>query len=79
MNLLVLRIQNLRCLDQVELELSPGINVFLGDNGAGKTSVLEAVYLLSHAQSFRGGSKETLVRRGTDQLSVYAELRRANG
>lgn len=79
MNLALLRIQNLRCLCRVELELSPGINIFLGDNGAGKTSVLEAAFLLSHAQSFRSGSKETLVRRGADQLSVYAELRRANG
>src|SRR5574337_205908 len=79
MNLLALRIQNLRCLSQVELELSPGINVFLGNNGAGKTSVLEAAFLLSHAQSFRSGNKETLVRRGADQLSVYAELQRASG
>jgi DNA replication and repair protein RecF len=79
MNLLVLRVQNLRCLNLVELELTPGINVFLGNNGAGKTSVLEAAFLLSHAQSFRSGSKETLIRRGADQLSVYAELQRANG
>lgn len=79
MNLLALRIQDLRCLSHVELELSPGINVFLGNNGAGKTSVLEAAFLLSHAQSFRSGNKEALVRRGADQLSIYAELRRANG
>ena len=79
MNLLVLRIQNLRCLDLVELELTPGINVFLGNNGAGKTSVLEAAFLLSHAQSFRSGGKETLIRRGAGELSVYAELQHANG
>lgn len=79
MNLLVLRIQNLRCLNLVELELTPGVNVFLGNNGAGKTSVLEAAFLLSHAQSFRSGSKEALIRRGAGELSVYAELRRANG
>jgi DNA replication and repair protein RecF len=72
-----LRIQNLRCLHEVELLLAPDINVFVGANGAGKTSVLEAVFLLSHARSFRSGAREALLARGAARLSVFAELRQS--
>lgn len=70
-----LRIRGLRCLSDVDLALDAGINVFVGDNGAGKTSVLEAAFLLSHARSFRTGAKEALLQRGAGTLSVFAELR----
>jgi len=70
-----LRIRGLRCLGDVDLALEGGINVFIGDNGAGKTSVLEAAFLLSHARSFRTGAKEALLQRGATELSVFAELR----
>lgn len=79
MNLLTLRIQNLRCLAHVELELDPAINIFVGGNGAGKTSILEAAFLLSHAQSFRSGTKDALIRRGSADLSVFAEVCHADG
>jgi DNA replication and repair protein RecF len=72
-----LRIQDLRCLREVDLALAPGINVFVGANGAGKTSVLEAVFLLSHARSFRSGAREALLARSAARLSVYAELRQS--
>ncbi|MEW9625119.1 DNA replication/repair protein RecF [Rhodanobacter geophilus] len=73
-----LRIQALRCLHEVELALAPGLNVFVGANGAGKTSVLEAVFLLSHARSFRSGARDALLARGAARLSVYAELRQSS-
>lgn len=70
-----LRVRNLRCLSEIDLAFAPGINVFVGANGAGKTSVLEAVFLLSHARSFRSGAREALLARGAERLSVFAELR----
>lgn len=73
-----LRIQDLRCLREVALALAPGINVFVGANGAGKTSVLEAVFLLSHARSFRSGAREALLARDASRLSVFAELRQTD-
>lgn len=75
MRLEQLRMRGLRCLTDIGIALDPGINVFVGANGAGKTSVLEAVFLLSHARSFRSGAKEALLQRGTAQLSIFAELR----
>ncbi|MEY2158247.1 MULTISPECIES: DNA replication/repair protein RecF [Rhodanobacter] len=74
-----LRVRGLRCLGEVGVALDPALNVFTGANGAGKTSVLEAVFLLSHARSFRSGAKEALLQRGASQLSIFAELRHADG
>ena len=79
MRLETLRIQGLRCLSQVELQLAPGINVFVGANGAGKTSVLEAAFLLSHVRSFRTGAKDALQQRGANELSIFAQMQYADG
>jgi DNA replication and repair protein RecF len=70
-----MRIRGLRCLTEVDVALEPGINLFVGANGAGKTSVLEAAFLLSHGRSFRSGAKEALLQRGAAGLSVFAEIR----
>lgn len=78
MRLEQLRIRGLRCLADVDISLDSAVNLFVGANGAGKTSVLEAAFLLSHARSFRTGAKEALLQRGASQLSVFAELRRAD-
>ncbi len=70
-------IDDLRCFQHQEVVLQPGINVFVGGNGAGKTSLLEAAHLLSHGRSFRPGAAEALLRRGATNWTVHAEIRRA--
>ncbi len=79
MHLTELRIQKLRLLDEVSLELSPAWNVFVGGNGAGKTSILEAAFMLSHGRSFRGGSRDTLSQLGSSGFSVFGVLERDDG
>ena len=74
-----LRIRGLRCLSDVDLALGEGIHAFIGPNGAGKTSMLESAFLLSHGRSFRSGAKDALQQRGTASLSVYGEVRHADG
>jgi DNA replication and repair protein RecF len=69
-----LRIADLRCLSQAELTLLPGLNYLLGANGAGKTSILEATYLISRGHSFRPGSRDTLIRRGCENLQVFVRV-----
>lgn len=68
-----LRIQSLRRFDDIELLPQPGFNLLTGDNGSGKTSVLEAMHLMAHGRSFRGRVREGLVREGAAALQVYAE------
>lgn len=79
MRLAELRIGNLRNIAAAQIELAPRTNLFLGGNGAGKTSVLEGAYLLSHGRSFRGGKQETLTRMGQESLSVFGRVQHATG
>lgn len=72
-------VDELRCFQHLDVVLQPGINVFVGDNGAGKTSLLEAAHLLSHGRSFRAGAAEALLRRGSTSWTVHAEIRHATG
>jgi len=74
MRLLRLRVENLRILEAVDLELASGINLVGGANGSGKTSLLEAVYLLAYGRSFRGGARTALIRRGSQALLSFAEV-----
>ncbi len=72
MHLKSLRIRDLRCLQSVDIEPSAQINVFTGDNGTGKTSLLESVYLLSRGRSFRSAPQTRLIRKGSESLSIFA-------
>ena len=79
MELIRLRIENLRLIERLELDLAPGWNLFLGPNGAGKSSLLEAAFLLSHGRSFRTSARDALVRHGSAGYSVFGELRDPQG
>lgn len=68
-----LQIRQLRCVIETELCPQPGLNVLVGANGAGKSSVVEAVHLLGYGRSFRGRVADGLVRTGAAHLEVYAE------
>ena len=68
-----LRITALRCLAEVDLSPGPGLNLLVGANGAGKTSVLEAIHLLGYGRSFRGRVRDGLVRSGADALELFAQ------
>jgi len=70
-------IDDLRCFQHLDVSPRPGINVFVGGNGTGKSSLLEAAYMLSHGRSFRAGAAEALLRRGATTWTVHAELRHA--
>jgi len=59
-----LDLHNFRIFREARFEPDPlGTTVLLGPNGTGKTTVLEAVAYLAHARSFRGATKDTLVRQ----------------
>jgi DNA replication and repair protein RecF len=71
MSLGQLSIQNLRCVRQAELELDPGCNLIIGPNGSGKTSLLEAIFLLGRGRSFRTRNTERLITQGESRLVVF--------
>src|SRR3982750_3186606 len=71
MPLAELRVENLRCIASAALEFSPQLNLIAGENGAGKTSVLEAIFLLGRGRSFRTRNNERLIRHGQPTLTVF--------
>ena len=71
MSLSRLTVENLRNIKHVELGMASGINLFCGNNGSGKTSLLESVYLLGSGRTFRGQKLEPLIRRDADRATVF--------
>lgn len=65
-----LAIRSTRNLARVDLELSPRLTVVSGDNGHGKTSILEAMYVASTTRSFRTTRLREIVGHGADAASV---------
>jgi DNA replication and repair protein RecF len=62
-----------RSYPALEVELAPGLTALLGDNGQGKTNLLEAVAWLATLSSFRGAPNDALVRQGASQAVIRAE------
>jgi DNA replication and repair protein RecF len=69
-----LAVRGLRNLARVDLSLGASFNVFSGDNGQGKTNLLEAVYVLATSRSFRTAKPEELVMFGAESATVRATV-----
>lgn len=69
-----LMVDRFRNLESVDLTLSPAFNVFSGVNGSGKTSLLEAIHVLSVGRSFRTHKIDPLVMREQKDFLVFADL-----
>jgi len=69
-----LRVRDLRNIEQVDFEPAPRVNVISGDNGHGKTSLLEAIYFAATSRSFRTHRPGELVRHGARVASARARF-----
>jgi DNA replication and repair protein RecF len=68
-----LKISQLRCLKEAELALGPHLNLIYGANGSGKTSLLEAAFLIGRGRSFRTRHTDSLIARHADHLTLFAQ------
>lgn len=68
-----LDIRDFRRFQDVSLAPAAGLNLLVGDNGAGKTTVIEALHLMAYGRSFRGRVRDGLVRSGQAALEVFIE------
>jgi DNA replication and repair protein RecF len=73
-----LNINNLRNLKSVDIDLHPELNFLVGDNGAGKTSVLESVVVLAKGRSFRSGQVGALIGPEGHHFRVVATTSQSN-
>lgn len=78
MGLHSLNIHNFRNLQAAQLEPTQGLNYIQGKNGSGKTSLLEAIYYLSLARSFRGTIAPRVIHYEADKLSLFAQVSSEN-
>jgi DNA replication and repair protein RecF len=67
------QVTDFRCLHQVSLDLDPRFTLISGPNASGKTSLLEAIYLLGRGRSFRTRRLDHLIRTGVDRMIIFGE------
>ena len=65
-----LHLRSFRCFDSLALELGPRFNFFIGSNGEGKTSILEAVCVLLRLQSQRSPNLAPAIQVGANQFTL---------
>src|SRR5690606_22461163 len=74
MSLVRLSVTGVRNLSAVTLAPSPRINLLYGDNGSGKTSLLEAIHLLGLARSFRSTRLSPVIQHEQQSCTVFGQL-----
>lgn len=61
-------------MESAKLNLSPSVNFIFGDNGAGKSSLLEAFYCFSHGKSFRSSDYLNLIRDQSPAFTLHVRV-----
>lgn len=74
MSLQRLEISHFRNLHSASLELDEGLNIITGENAAGKTSLLEAIFYLSYGRSFRSTNSRQLIELDQPYFRLVAQL-----
>ena len=69
-----LALSNFRNIVAADLPLAPAVNLFCGENGSGKTSLLEAVHMLGTGRSFRSRQSQGVIQYGEEALTVFGRL-----
>lgn len=69
-----LSLSNFRNYGKAEVSFSGGINLFCGENGQGKTNLLEAVYMLGMLSSFRKADPSMMVKKGERSFKISGDF-----
>ena len=72
MHIRSLELRDYRSWPELKVDLEPGITVFIGRNGFGKTNIVEAIGYLAHLSSHRVSSDAPLVRAHAENARVSA-------
>lgn len=68
-----IKLENFRNYEKAEVLFSPDVNIIYGDNGMGKTNLIEALYFFSYARSFRAKTKEFL-KHGAEHSKIELDF-----
>lgn len=76
MHLQKLTLIDYKNIEQAELDFCPKLNCFLGDNGAGKTNLLDAIYYLSFSKSFFNPADSQNIRHKREMFMIQGKYSR---
>jgi len=68
-----LKLYQFRNFTEASWEFAPGFNIIVGQNGSGKTSILEAIYFLAHGRSFRAKELNRMMQHQRQQFTIFAQ------
>lgn len=69
-----LKLLNFRNYEKMELDFSPNYNIIYGNNGSGKTNLVESIYVLALTKSFRGSVDKVLIMNNKDVCRVEGSV-----
>ena len=72
MNIKNLKLRNYRNYETLDIELSPGLNIFIGDNAQGKSNILESIFVVALTKSYMGIKEQNLIKDGEEYSLVKA-------
>ena len=70
-----LSLTDFRNLKSTTIDFHPDINIIVGDNGSGKTSLLESIYIICQAQSFRTHQLKQCIEHSQNQFLLFARFK----
>ena len=68
------KIKNFRNIADLSFTADNGVNVIYGENGQGKTNLIEALWLLTGAKSFRGSKDKDLINKDLCEEERFARI-----
>ena len=71
-----LKLRDYRNYGEIELKPHPGVNILFGQNGSGKTNLLEAIHFCALGRSHRTSQDKEVVRKGADAAAIGVQLRK---
>lgn len=74
MYLTSLSLNNFRIIEKCDIKFSKGVTAFIGDNGQGKTSILESIFWAGHCKSFRHVTNDLIIKNDYDFARITINL-----
>ena len=71
-----LKLRDFRNYGEIELHPHPGVNILFGQNGSGKTNLLEAIHYCALGRSHRTSQDREVVRKGAEAAAVGVQMRK---
>lgn len=79
MHITQLHLENYRNIQQLDLEFSPTINIFIGNNAQGKTNIMESIYVLAFTKSHRTSNDRELIRWNSEYGKIKGNIHKKYG